>query len=724
MKSNTDKIKYKSTLNFQKFINYFQPKFIDINGQKVVKKFPWNKILWSLVALVLISLIISLIRPDFQNWTKFWKSIGNFFEVNKVIQIGSAKITPYQTFLRSLQLLWRTISYSVLGTLLGIIISVPVALLSARNFIKNKFIYYPSRFIMSIIRAVPPVVFAFIFWFLFSSSLAATISIAIFVASIMSKWLYEDLDTYDVSAYAGIQSIGNGKIIAFKASIFPYLIKRIFSYGFYSFEMVIRFAAILSIVGISTIGELLADNYATINNYSHMSIVIWILVSFMVLLEFVNSLIKKYFLEFSAKHPNIDEKLPYEERVKSLKSQKPKTYIWKIIFAVALLALVAASLSQISWSLGNAVKIRQFKVGISKLFNPDWTLFQTWTNTKTNPVVLGMEALLVAFAATVIGFIFAFVIGILAAKNINKYFAYPFKLIIITVRAIPAFTFALLFLILSKDSKIFAGALALGFHSIGMLGKLVMESVEKIPNKVFQSLDSLGSSWFQKIYYGVVKAILPQALSNFLYRVELNFKTTVIIGAVGASNFGFQISIYSSQFQDWDKLSSYLIFTIITVLIIEQISNLIRNKLIKGYFFSENSWVKKQMNKSTFLKALAVSLINEEKFLYEIKYANYLVAKYNLEKLKVLADFNRNKSLNLENYSKIVLEEKAYHLAFKHKYRELVNSLKKIKADAYRKTKNNISKEIKRFQFIKRHRIASKSANIAGEKYLESFSGV
>ncbi|CRH45926.1 ABC-type phosphate/phosphonate transport system, permease component [Mycoplasmopsis arginini] len=50
--------------------------------------------------------------------------------------------------------------------------------------------------------------------------------------------------------------------------------KRIVSYGFYSFEMVVRFAAILSIVGIGTIGQLLSDQYAVENNFSHMSIVL------------------------------------------------------------------------------------------------------------------------------------------------------------------------------------------------------------------------------------------------------------------------------------------------------------------------------------------------------------------------------------------------------------------------------------------------------------------
>lgn len=115
----------------------------------------------------------------------------------------------------------------------------------------------------------------------------------------MTKWLYEDLDTYDFSTYNAIQAFGNNKIIAFNNSILPYLIKRIVSYGLYSFEMVVRFAAILSVVGIETIGTLLTDQYATTNNFSHLSIALWTLIAFMTLLEVFNFVIKKYFLEYT-----------------------------------------------------------------------------------------------------------------------------------------------------------------------------------------------------------------------------------------------------------------------------------------------------------------------------------------------------------------------------------------------------------------------------------------
>ncbi|WP_373437912.1 PhnE/PtxC family ABC transporter permease [Metamycoplasma equirhinis] len=708
---------------FEKLINFFQPKFTDINNQKVVKKFPWDKILASLLIIVLFIGFFTLIKPDFQNWKIFWKSIAKFFEINKVIEIGISKFTPLDTFKRSLQFLWTTVSYSVLGTILGMVVSVPLALLSSKNFIKNKFIFIPFRIIMSIIRAVPPVVFAFIFSFLFSNSLAATFSIAVFVCSLMTKWLYEDLDTYDISAYQGMQAIGNGKILAFKKSIFPYLSKRIVSYGFYSFEMVVRFAAILSIVGIPTIGQLLSDNYASIDKFSHISIVLWTLISLMILIELLNYVIKKYILEFTPKHPNIDAKLPFSEQVNQLKRQKSKIYIFKIIIAIFIAIIFIATLLQIEWKLGNSVKIIQFETGMQKLFNPDWSLFREFSGSKTNPIPLGFEALLIALASSIIGFIFAFAIGIFAAKNISGYFSYIFKFVIIVLRAIPAFTFALLFLILSKESRMFAGVLALGIHSIGMLGKLIMESVEKIPRKIFQSLDSIGATWFQKVKFGVVKAILPQALSNLLYRIEINFKSTVVIGAVGASEFGFQVFTYSGNSMEWDKLSSYLIFTIVVLLILEQISNILRSKIMTGYFFTQDVWFKRMIREKIYIKALAICNSNDGIFLNETRYVKYVLAKHKFDKLPLLSLNNLSLLSSISDAQLIDLKNNVRNKEnlIKKNMKLISQNLKKLKSDVCRETLANASTQIKKWQIFKRNKIVRKSIKYAVEKYFESF---
>lgn len=718
------KLAIKQNLFFDKLVNYFNPKFIDINNQKVVKKFPWLKIFGWLLFSIIVVLIFVLIKPDFQNFKHFQNSLKHFFEY-KTIQIGGATFSPAETFQRSLKYLWTTISYSILGTLLGILISVPLALLSSKNFIKNKFIYMPFRIIMSIFRAVPPIVFAFMFYFVLSKSLAATITIAFFIASLMTKWLYEDLDTYDFSTYNAIQAFGNNKIIAFNNSILPYLIKRIVSYGLYSFEMVVRFAAILSVVGIETIGTLLIDQYATTNNFSHLSIALWTLIAFMTLLEVFNFVIKKYFLEYTPKHPTIDEKLPLNKQIESLKKQRPKIYIWKIVFWIALIALVIVTIAtQIEWKIANKVKLNFFKNGMRKLFSPDWNLFLTpLKNSKTNPITTGFQAFFVALASSVVGIVFALIIGIMAARNVNKYACYPFKMLIIILRAIPLFTFVALFLLMQKDSIIFASVLALGIHSIGMLGKLIMESVEKIPRKVFESLDALGASWFQKIRYGVIRSIFPQVVSNFLYRIEINFKSTVVIGFVGASSFGFQIQIYSTDPNNWDKLASYLLFTIVILLILEQISNLIRSKLMTGYFFKEDVWFKKIAKRKLFIRTLAICKTNNEKFNYDFKFAKYILAKHKFEKLALLNYYlSNNKVLpNFEEYNQLYVNKELYLKTLKFEIKNIKNEInwKKLKQEVLTEIKDSINKSFKPYQFIAKTKFIHKCIE---EKYEEYFN--
>ncbi|QKT05710.1 ABC transporter permease [Mycoplasma sp. OR1901] len=691
--------------------DYFRPKFIDINGQKVIKKFPWLFALTALVSLIIIILLFIKIKPDFQNSNSFVKLIANFFKFNTNAVIGSkTDITIADTTLQSLKLLWQTISYSVLGTILGIFLGIPIALLSSKNFIKTPWIYGPMRAFMSVLRTIPPIVYAYIIYFILSPSLVATLSIAIFVASLMAKWLYEDLDTYDVSSYYGLQAIGNNKWNAFKKSILPYLIKRIVSYGFYSFEMVVRFAAILSIIGISTIGQLMADEYAVPNNFAHLSIAIWILVIFMVILEVFTFLVKKWILEYSAKHPKIDEGLDFKAKLEQLKKQKPKNIYIKIIVSIIVFSLFIASLFSVEFKTTGPEGFAYFNEGVKNLLHPNWSVFK-W-NSGDNPIILGTEALAIAVLASIIGLIFSLFFGILASKKVTgSYLSLLFKFIIITLRAIPPFTYALIFLLWQKDSIIWAGTLALGIHSIGMLAKLINESVDKIDDKVFQSLDSLGVSTWTKIRVGIIKEILPQTLSNFLYRIEINFKSTVVIGAVGACDYGYQITVYSVDIRYWSILSSYLIFTIVLLLIIEQISNILRKKIMNGYFLEENVFLKKYFRTRTLVKSLALSNINNTVFMFDNRISKYNISKFNNE---LLNQFYFENKIKFNQYK--VLKNK-WSSESSIIYKELKTLKKEAFLSVWKENKN-----LKIWSWSKRIKLALQASDKVSSKYFENKS--
>ncbi|WP_051675955.1 PhnE/PtxC family ABC transporter permease [Ureaplasma canigenitalium] len=678
----------KCKLFFEKINNFFRPKFIDINGQKVTKKFPWFSISALFFGIIIFGVVIWAVKPDLSNPNShhlFWKNIGNFFDF-KTINVAGVDYTPLGTFKHALSYLWRTISFSILGTLLGIVLSIPMALLCSKNFIKTPIVYIPMRIFMSMVRAVPPIVFAFIFNFLVSKELAATFSLAIFVSSIMAKWLYEDLDTYDASNYQALQSFGNTKLVAFKNSIMPYLNKRIFAYGFYSFEMVVRFAAVLSIVGIPTIGESV-DNYQEVDKFGGLTIVLWTLITFVVLLEILNFIIKKFFLEATPKHPKVDEKLGYNDYLKALKKQKPKTYLWKVFLFIGITALAIAAFFQIKFQLANKASITFFKSGIKLFFSPDWSVFDP--KNSVNVFHLGFEALAVAIVSSLIGLVLAVPVAILASFNITSWGSLIFKLMIIVLRAIPAFTFAILFRTLSSDSVVFAGTLALGIHSIGMMGKLTTQAIEKIPKKFFESLDSMGSNVFIK-FKETFKEVFPIVMSHFLYRIEINYKSTTVIGAVGASRFGFQLNIYSSDTDSWNILSSYLLFTIVLLITLEYISSLLRKRILDGYFFKEDVWFKKLIRFHNGVRALAYARTLNIDFNNHKKTFDF-INTYGAAKFDVLYDkFVREGNLMTVNHlSKVIYLRELYHKLYTFHLTKIKSEIAQIKANVKWKILNN-----------------------------------
>ncbi|QJG66914.1 PhnE/PtxC family ABC transporter permease [Mycoplasma phocoenae] len=717
------KIELTLTKYWHNILYFFQPKFIDVNGQKVIKKFPFFSVISWIVSIILFIVLLAKLNPDFTNIKLFVKDLKEFFNVGVNAQIGSnSDITPLDTFVKSLSLLWKTIVYSVIGTIFGILISIPMALLSSKNFVKSPLIYMPTRAIMSIIRAVPPLIIAYIFYFVVSPGLAAAFAVAIFVASLMAKWLYEDLDTYDVSSFYGLQSIGNNKIISFKKAILPYLSRRIVSYGFYSFEMVVRFAAILSIVGISTIGQLMADEYAVPYNYSHLSIVIWVLVSFMIIIELFNWVIKKYILNHTPKHVIFASDCTYEEKLRQLKKQKPKTIYLKTFIGILILVLFIASTLFIDFELANEVKLNYFKTSVPKLFSPDWSLITNWSETglSDNPIYLAFEALAISIISATIGLLFSLILGILASKRISGFVpSLFFKLLIIVLRAVPAFTFVLIFLKIQQNSIIWAGTLALGIHSIGMLGKLITESVDKIDNQIFDSLNSVGMTRWQKIKIGVLKEIMPQTLSNFLYRIEINFKSSVVIGAVGACPFGQQIIIYSSDTDNWNRLSSYLLVTIVILLIIEQLSNVLRNKILNGYFFDQNTWIKKMLLKNKFIHSLAISKVNKYNFRPEEKHSDIVITQFNKKMLLQHLNINKFDELMEQEwqYNELLLNNKNVRKQIKITKQSIKNELKTFKKSYCKKY--NINTMFKKYQVFKKIAYLNRRNTSAINKFFE-----
>ena len=120
-----------------------------------------------------------------------------------------------------------------------------------------------------------------------------------------------------------------------------------------------------------------------------------------------------------------------------------------------------------------------------------------------------------------------------------------------------------------------AGTLAIAFHSIGSLGKLFTEAIEATDRGPIEALESVGANRAQVVRWGVVPQVLPYLISYTLYRLELNIRSAVVLGIVGAGGIGFLLLDNIRQFQ-YHNVSMILVFIICLVLVIDWASGRLR----------------------------------------------------------------------------------------------------------------------------------------------------
>ncbi len=185
----------------------------------------------------------------------------------------------------------------------------------------------------------------------------------------------------------------------------------------------------------------------------------------------------------------------------------------------------------------------------------------------------------IALFGTLTGVIIALPLALLAASNItpSRFAYYAARGIIGFTRAVPDLVWALLF-VTAVGLGPFPGALALGVHSVGMLGRLFAETIEQMDMAPIHALELTGARRIQVFSHGIIPSILPSLLGIGLYRLDENIRSSLVLGFVGAGGIGFQILTAMNLFQ-YQEVSLLLIIIFVIVLGAERISAELRARL-------------------------------------------------------------------------------------------------------------------------------------------------
>ncbi|WP_105434859.1 phosphonate ABC transporter, permease protein PhnE [Neorhizobium tomejilense] len=196
-----------------------------------------------------------------------------------------------------------------------------------------------------------------------------------------------------------------------------------------------------------------------------------------------------------------------------------------------------------------------------------------------------IETLNIALTATGLGLVFGFALSFLAAKNTmaNAWIRVPVRRYMEILRAFPEVVIAGFFLAILSLGPIPA-VIAVSIHTVGALGKMFYEVIENADMKAEEGLRAVGANWFERMWFGIVPQVMPNFMSYFLLRLEINVRASTIIGAVGGGGIGELLRLSIGQGHEAKTLAIVLLL-LLTIVAVDQFSAWLRQRLVGDQAF-------------------------------------------------------------------------------------------------------------------------------------------
>lgn len=193
-----------------------------------------------------------------------------------------------------------------------------------------------------------------------------------------------------------------------------------------------------------------------------------------------------------------------------------------------------------------------------------------------------LESLQIAWVGTVIGAVISLPLGFFGAKNVSSGVASNvMRQILNAIRAFPEIVLAIAIFIPIAGLGPVAGALAIGLHSVGTLGKLTAEVIEGIDPGPVEAARAVGARPLQVQRWGVLPQVLPEIIAFWLYRFEINIRAAAVLGVVGAGGIGFVLS-QAISFGRFPRAGMIILVVVVATIAVDMLSGSVRQRIISG----------------------------------------------------------------------------------------------------------------------------------------------
>jgi phosphonate transport system permease protein len=446
----------------------------------------------------------------------------------------------------------RTLGIAVAGTVLSLVAAIPLGLLASPSLTRRGPLLAGERTglasvslaaasiaaqgLLRFLRAVPDLVWALLFVVGFGlGPLPGALALAVNSAGVLGR-VYADLfEAVPPTPVLALHASGASRLQVFAAAIWPQAAGMVAAYTLYSFECCVRAAAVLGFVGAGGIGGEI-NLSMRLFEYGQVLTLISAFVVLVLVTDAVSRRLRGRF-QRNAVHGSGLLRAPVEA-----------THPGRTVPALVWVALLLLAFQQAGF-LGAAAPglLARFGRFAAQLFPPD--LSAAFLGSLVEPL---WQTVAISVVGTAIGIALGALLALPAtgtlslddrdrpgrfgrAARVTAWSAS--RAVLALLRSIPELVWVLV-AILAVGVGAFAGALALGLHTAGVLGKLYAETLEEVPDRPVEELRAAGATRLQRLLWAMWPQARETLLSYTLLRWDTNLRVSTVVGLVGGGGLG------------------------------------------------------------------------------------------------------------------------------------------------------------------------------------------
>ena len=219
-------------------------------------------------------------------------------QARQLASMGELKAS--EPLLLTIERMVETIFMGMMATLFGIIFSIPISFLAARNIMAGSWvtimIYYITRTVLNIIRAIEPLIWAIIavVW-VGLGPFAGIIALTVHSIAALGKLYSEAIEAIDPGPIEAVQATGANRLQTIMFAVVPQMIPPFVSFSIYRWDINVRMSTIIGLVGGGGVGFILIQ-YIRLLDYRAAGIAVWFIAVTVAVLDYVSSEIRQRFI--------------------------------------------------------------------------------------------------------------------------------------------------------------------------------------------------------------------------------------------------------------------------------------------------------------------------------------------------------------------------------------------------------------------------------------------